>query len=113
MKREKIKEILEKNKSDWNELALGFSQTRRNLWFEFEDFKPYTKEGDKILDLGCGNGRLYELFKNKNIEYIGIDQSEELIEIARLNSKFQIPNSKQSFIVGDALNLKNKFESRI
>ncbi len=107
MKQKKIEEILGKNKSDWNEIADNFSQTRHNLWFEFKDFEFFAKEGDKILDLGCGNGRLGELFKNKKVEYVGVDQSEKLIKIAR--DKFQTINFKHRFIVADALNLETKF----
>ena len=33
--------------------------------------------------MGCGNGRLFELFKDKKIKYAGIDFSEKLIEKAR------------------------------
>jgi len=36
---------------------------------------------EKVLDLGCGNGRYYELLKNT--DYIGVDNSEKLIELAK------------------------------
>ncbi len=103
MKQEKIKEILEKNKNDWNNLAEEFSQTRHNLWFELEDLKSYVKKGDRILDLGCGNGRLFELF-DQGVNYLGVDQSSRLIELAK--TKFPSGN----FIVADALNLPFKDE---
>lgn len=48
-----------------------------------EELKKYITEGEKVLDLGCGNGRLYELFAGYNINYAGVDFSEQLIEIAR------------------------------
>ena len=69
------------------------------MWEELKFLEDYIKEGDKILDLGCGNGRLYELLKNKPIDYYGIDNSEKLIEIA----KSRYPNI--NFQVADALNL--------
>jgi len=59
----------------------------------------YVKEGEKILDLGCGNGRLFEFLKDKNIDYIGVDFSEKLISIA----KKRFPKAK--FEVADAFNL--------
>lgn len=50
-----------------------------------------------ILDLGCGNGRLIDFLKEKiywnNINYIGIDPSEELINICKnryTNIEFKI-----------------------
>ena len=41
------------------------------------------KEGDKVLDLGCGNGRFYDFFKKRKVDYVGIDNSERMIEIAK------------------------------
>jgi len=111
MKPKKIKQILKKNKKDWEDLADKFSQTRYYLWYELKDLSKYVKDGDKILDLGCGNGRLYELFKDRRVEYTGFDGSKRLIEIAR--KKFNNLTIKQlnkpEFIVGDAINLETKF----
>lgn len=42
------------------------------------------KEHDRILDIGCGNGRLLKMIANKiKIEAFGIDVSEEMIKAAR------------------------------
>ncbi|MGC9049262.1 MAG: class I SAM-dependent methyltransferase [Patescibacteria group bacterium] len=104
--------ILEENKRNYEELAEEFSNTRIYLWSELQELTKFVKDNDKILDLGCGNGRLYELFKNRPVEYVGIDNSTKLIEIARrnfqTNSKFQILNFKPKFVVADALNLPFK-----
>lgn len=43
------------------------------------------KTGSTVLDLGCGNGALTEQLKNKGFHVIGIDASEELLNIARRN----------------------------
>lgn len=45
--------------------------------------KKYINENNKVLDLGCGNGRLFEIFTDKNTDYTGVDFSKKLIEIAR------------------------------
>lgn len=37
----------------------------------------------KVLDVGCGNGRLLSEFSNKKVNYLGLDFSKELIEKAR------------------------------
>lgn len=63
------------------------------------------KDNEKILDLGCGNGRLFELFKDKNIEYLGVDSSPKFIEIAtkkygdyfKVADAFNLPFSNSSF----------------
>jgi SAM-dependent methyltransferase len=40
-----------------------------------------------LLDLGCGNGQLYEYFREQGLEcdYTGVDFSEPLLETARAN----------------------------
>lgn len=62
-------------------------------------FDNYTSSGDRVLDLGCGNGRYYQALEDKEVNYIGIDSSQELINIA----KQKYPGV--DFQVGDALNL--------
>ncbi|MEK9130126.1 MAG: class I SAM-dependent methyltransferase [Patescibacteria group bacterium] len=96
-----IKILLEKTKEDYEELAEIFSHTRKNLWEDLKGFDQYVKNGDKILDLGCGNGRVFELFKNKKIDYIGVDNCKKLIDIAR--KKYRATDA--TFFVRDALYL--------
>ncbi|MFA5051149.1 MAG: class I SAM-dependent methyltransferase [Patescibacteria group bacterium] len=98
MKLETAKQILEKNKEDWEYIAQEFAMSRTSNWPEVEPLINYVKDGDKILDLGCGNGRLYELLKNKNVEYLGVDSCENLIEIAKRRTPTK-------FMVASALNL--------
>ena len=52
-----------------------------------------------MLDLGCGNGRLYKMIEKLNVDYIGIDLSENLIKKA----EELYPNAK--FYVASALDL--------
>jgi len=83
MKKEYAEWLLQKTKEDYNSIADDFSRTREKTWEEIEFlFRDYLKAGDKILDLGCGNGRYFPLFKEKKVEYFGIDFSEKIIEIA-------------------------------
>ncbi|MBU0670938.1 class I SAM-dependent methyltransferase [Patescibacteria group bacterium] len=93
------KEILAKVKSDYNNIAPHFSETRAYSWQEFEDFKQYLKPGLDILDLGCGNGRFYEFLEPFKINYTGVDNSSGLLDEAV--KKF--PQAK--FIIGDMLNV--------
>lgn len=83
------------NKHVYDAIASEFSTTRSKLW---EDLKPlvrYVTAGDRVLDLGCGNGRLSQLFHDLSISYVGLDQSEELIKLAQ--KKF----SEVKFVVGE------------
>jgi SAM-dependent methyltransferase len=93
------KYLLEKTRDDYNAIAEGFSSTRRFVWRGLESLYYYATPGDKVLDLGCGNGRLLQIFKGININYTGVDNSEKLIESA----KKIYPNT--TFLVADALHL--------
>jgi ubiquinone/menaquinone biosynthesis C-methylase UbiE len=103
----KAYKILAGNKNTYNEVADEFYQTRRKYSPETEELKSYVKEKERVLDLGCGTGRLYEIFKDKNIDYTGVDFSENLVRIAR-------EEHGDRFVVGDILSLPfsdNYFDS--
>lgn len=91
------KKILNKTHSDYNAIADRFSRARKETWKEFDFLFDNLKEKEDVLDLGCGNGRFYE--KLKKGKYIGVDNSEELIKIAK--EKY----GKEIFLVADALKL--------
>jgi ubiquinone/menaquinone biosynthesis C-methylase UbiE len=107
MKEKKIKAILKENEKSWEEIADKFSQTRGNFWPEFKDWSKYIKKGDRVLDLACGNGRLNLFLKEKGIDYLGVDQSKNLIYQAQ--KKFP----QDRFLNANALDLpftKKQFE---
>ena len=45
--------------------------------------KEYGIEDGLLLDLGCGTGKLTRLLKKYGFDMIGVDNSEEMLEIAR------------------------------
>ncbi len=111
MKDKYAKYLLKKTKRDYEEIAEHFSETRVMLWRDIIFLKDYVKDRDNILDLGCGNGRLFELIKDRKISYVGIDSSKKFIEIAREKYKNY---TNVRFLVGDALKTKfkdNDFDS--
>jgi ubiquinone/menaquinone biosynthesis C-methylase UbiE len=92
--------LLKKTTQDYNLIADDFSRAREHIWEEMRFlFDDFLIPGERVLDLGCGNGRFYQVMKDKNIDYTGVDISEKLIEIA----KKRFPKAK--FQVTDALNL--------
>lgn len=100
MERKYAEYLLAKTKDDYNLIAEDFSRTRSVIWPETKSlFDRYLVAGEKILDLGCGNGRYFEYFRDKKVNYFGADNSEKLIEIA----KNKYPGIH--FQVADALNL--------
>ncbi|MBU4421446.1 class I SAM-dependent methyltransferase [Candidatus Parcubacteria bacterium] len=89
MEKETALKIIEKNRESYNNIAKEFDASRQYSWLEFDLCAPYIKKESNILDIGCGNGRLYEhLITNYKLlitKYTGVDQSEELIKIAQKN----------------------------
>ncbi|MBU0476874.1 class I SAM-dependent methyltransferase, partial [Patescibacteria group bacterium] len=99
MNREYAQYLLKQTCQDYNLIAGDFSRTRAEMWEGFEFLKDCVAQGERVLDLGCGNGRLYKLLEKQNIDYYGVDCAEKLIDIA----KFLYPEAK--FQVADALSL--------
>ena len=85
------RKILTQNIKDYDKIASKFSDTRKYLSLDLRFFLKRYKAGKEILDLGCGNGRLAELFPKDN--YTGVDPSKQLIIIAKKlypNYKFSV-----------------------
>ena len=100
MKQDYAKCLLEKTKTDYNQIAEEFSNTRRHIWDEIKFlFEEYIRPNDIVLDLGCGNGRYLPLIKEKAGKYFGVDNSGELIGLA----KNRYPG--ENFQTADALEL--------
>lgn len=100
MKIENVNKILAETPQVYNMIAETFSDTRGKWWRGMNELNKYAKAGDKVLDLGCGNGRMAEIFTDSKIEYLGIDNSEELIKIAAERFKDQ---AWAKFEAGDVL----------
>jgi ubiquinone/menaquinone biosynthesis C-methylase UbiE len=83
MKKEITEKILKETEVGYDLISEKFSQTRNRFWGGLEFINKYIKGGGKVLDFGCGNGRLTEILKNKNIDYVGVDISGELINLAK------------------------------
>lgn len=82
MDEEKARKIVSQVQVDYSVIADHFSKTRRGLWPGLLRFKELVKEKDRVLDVGCGNGRLFEMFKGKDVNYVGVDVSKKLVRIA-------------------------------
>ncbi|MFZ3074094.1 MAG: methyltransferase domain-containing protein [Minisyncoccales bacterium] len=100
--------LLTQTRGNYDLFAESFSQTRNYVWPEMKSLADdFSKRGRRVLDIGCGNGRYYPVFKEREAEYTGIDSSRKLIAIARKN----FPEA--NFAVADALKLpfkENEFD---
>ena len=83
MHKQDIDKILQQVEEGYDLISKKFFQTRKYFWGEMEFIKKYTKTEDRVLDYGCGNGRLLGLFANRKIKYFGVDVSKKLIDYAR------------------------------
>ncbi len=67
----------------YTRIADQFDKTRQYSWGDFSVFDSLVKDGMRVLDVGCGNGRLFQYLQNRNISYVGIDANHGFITIAR------------------------------
>ena len=105
------KQIKPKNLNDLLKLnghSSATSEINRNKWRKYTNYfiKKYNiRQNQSVLEIGCGCGAFLYFFSKKRIKCFGIDNSKELIRVAK---KF-FKNS--NFYVGEANNLsqiKNK-----
>jgi len=118
MKKELAEKILLETETGYDLIADKFSETRKNFWSELEFIQDYAKNEDKVLDFGCGNGRLLEIFSNKTIKYFGVDISGKLIEIAKgkylgKDIAFQKLSSSSTLPRTKATNKKKNINSKV
>ena len=113
----KVKQTI---KEFYNNQAEKFSQTRTKIWPEFNYVAQEVerllafKDKIKILELGCGDGRLYRFLAEKfpgKIDYVGVDISEWLIQIAKsVESEKLKLESNASQVNSEKWIVKNNFE---
>ena len=79
-----VKRLLDLNREFYARFARDFSDTRAAERANVEPIMPYLTNGVKVLDVGCGNGRIAGRLDREafQLTYVGIDVTSELIEIA-------------------------------
>lgn len=89
MKKEVAKALVQQVKQDYDVIAEEFSESRFKTWYEFQIYKELVDEGDVVLDIGCGNGRLLKSLHDRKIDYRGVDISKELLKQAQENFSYR------------------------
>ena len=82
MKDKSAKKILSDFETGYDLIADKFSGTRAFMWRDLGFIRDSVKTGDRVLDFGCGNGRLVGFLEGNYKKYVGVDISQKLIDIA-------------------------------
>jgi SAM-dependent methyltransferase len=100
MNKDTQKELLKIVRRNYEDDARTFDETREKpIWPPLLELLEKVELGVRVLDVGCGNGRLLKVLAERHAKYIGLDQSEGLIKIC------QDKYPEYKFAAGDILNL--------
>lgn len=102
MDRQLIDQLIAINREFYTKFASAFSETRSSAQTRLDRIVAYIGDAGKALDIGCGNGRLAERLdrEGKQITYVGVDASAELVSIAS-TLKPSLKTVAAEFHVGD------------
>jgi tRNA (uracil-5-)-methyltransferase TRM9 len=100
MKPELIERLNQINRTFYSTFATSFSETRESAR-ELEVIVPYIADGARVLDLGCGNGRVAKLVARhrRDVAYVGVDASAELVARCKMQDASEVGESAAFFVV--------------
>ena len=111
---------LEEIRAFWTQSALNHGQSVKASWsdqmvinMEIQEIIKRLEDGDRVLDIGCGNGYSTVQFAcQKRIQVRGLDCTPEMIEQARVRLRRIAGNLRGDveFDVGDITDLKEPSE---
>src|SRR5262245_1513442 len=89
----------------WDSKAKSFEGTSVSMWLNTHLNEYYHREqilwldrhigplaGKRVLDAGCGSGRLSRYYASKGAQVVGFDFSSQSIDVARHQSQGSNPN---------------------
>src|SRR5881392_1560361 len=87
MDSELVKRLLQVNREFYLRFSEDFSESRSSERLNIEPFRRYLSNDIRLLDVGCGNGRLAKTCDRAGyaLDYLGIDGSAELVAHAVAN----------------------------
>ncbi|HEX7593300.1 MAG TPA: class I SAM-dependent methyltransferase [Anaerolineae bacterium] len=79
-----VEQLLAINRQFYSQFARAFSETRSSAQTRLDRIVAYIADDVKVIDLGCGNGRLAERLERegRRVNYLGVDSSRDLIALA-------------------------------
>ena len=102
MREEVINLLNNLNRTFYDALAEAFAASRGPTEPGLERVFTQMQPGERVLDLGCGQGRVAALLP-AGCEYAGMDFSTEMLAIAERPTNAERLSSAPRFIVGDLL----------
>ncbi|MDN4073502.1 class I SAM-dependent methyltransferase [Fictibacillus terranigra] len=97
------------NGEEFDELVAFFDGMARTSWLGEVHDQLKEKTGSwkdkKVLDVGCGTGRLLLRGADEATQLTGVDLSSEMIKASAQNFFFHNRSEKGEFVVGDACDL--------
>lgn len=106
-----VNRVIERTRKIYDVIAKEWDISRPFLKPHWQKLFRGVKAGQKILDVGCGNGIVYEFLAPRSIDYTGLDFSRELLKIAKKRAKRVGGRSKARFVLGEATALSLKDQS--
>lgn len=88
MRAETANKIKTEVRKVYDKIALEFDRSRQRLWTDLDFFTEFLPDNPRILDVGCGNGRLLKFLEDREYKsYLGVDNSKKLLERAKKQHK--------------------------
>lgn len=107
------KKIMKKVENDYDAVAHDWDISRFFAQANQIKIARQIKNGDRVLDVGCGNGVFYPVLADKSINYAGMDISKKLLALARKKARKINGKAKVKFVKGSIAKLpfiNNQFD---
>lgn len=99
------KKIMKKVENGYDAVAKEWNASRFSARANQIKIAKQIKNGDRVLDVGCGNGVFYPVLADKSINYVGMDISKKLLALARKKALKNKGKTKAKFIKGSITKL--------
>jgi SAM-dependent methyltransferase len=101
MQADVIAQLKELNRQFYDEFATVFADSRGRTEPGLERILAQVQPGARVLDLGCGQGRVAALL-SPGCAYVGVDFSAEMLALARREAQ-GLPQGSVRFVLADLL----------
>lgn len=102
------KKIMKKVENDYDAVAKEWDISRFFARANQIKIARQIKNGNSVLDVGCGNGVFYPVLADKSINYVGMDISKKLLALARKKALKNKGKAKARFVKGSITKLPFK-----